>query len=237
MQALCEGHVTVSSQRFRMSPSNSRQVLNRPSAATRPPPVPRWLVVTYTVLVCVLAPVFALHYGVTNFLWFSNVALFGTLMAILLRNRLLMSIMALMAILPDTAWNVAFFGRLVFGIEFFGMVEYMFSPQIPLWTRLISLYHVPLPFLLIWLVWRWGYDSRALRWQVPLAWILLVASYFIGTPQENINLVYGLQDDAGQFLWDPPLALLALMVALPLLIYLPTHLVLKRVRGVDPQSD
>jgi hypothetical protein len=212
-------------------------VLNRPSAETQPPPVPRWLSLTYTLLFCLLAPVFALHYGVTNFLWFSNVALIGTLVAIWLRSRLLMSIMALTAIIPDMGWNVAFFARLIFGVELLGVVDYMFNPRIPLWTRLISLYHVPLPFLLIWLVWRWGYDPRALRWQVPLAWLVLIASFFIGTPRENINLVYGLQDDAGQFLWDPPLALLALMVALPLLIYLPTHLILKRVRGVDPQSD
>lgn len=45
----------------------------------------------------------------------------------------------------------------------------------------------------------------------------------------NVNYVYGMDDNHAQT-WVPPLAWLALlMVGLPLVVYLPTHLLLKRL--------
>jgi hypothetical protein len=44
----------------------------------------------------------------------------------------------------------------------------------------------------------------------------------------NINYVYGLSDDKPQT-WMPPLAYLGLMiVGLPVWVFLPTHLILRR---------
>lgn len=198
------------------------------------PFVPLWFKLVYTVLVAVLAPVFALEYGLTNYLWFSNIALFGALAAIWLDSRLLASMMAVSVTLLEIGWNIAFFGRLLFGLDFFGLVGYMFDERIPLWARLLSLYHVPLPFLLVWLVWKGGYDRRALRWQTVLAWVVLLLSFAITSPWENINLVYGLLDERGQPLLPPPYPLLILMVGLPLVVYLPTHLVFKRFFDPPP---
>ncbi len=190
--------------------------------------VPKTLRVVYTVLAIALVPVFVVEYGPLNFLWFSNIALLATLVAMWIGSRLLLSMMAVGVVVLEIGWNLAFWGELLAGLDFLGLVAYMFDDRIPLWTRLMSLYHVPLPVVLLVLVWRCGYDPRAFRWQTGLAWIVLPVSLVLSTPVQNINHVYGIVDQAGQPILPSPLPLVILMVGLPLVIYWPTHAVLKR---------
>jgi hypothetical protein len=57
-------------------------------------------------------------------------------------------------------------------------------------------------------------------------WIVLAVSYVTTDPEENINWVFGPGSKPQQTL--PPLLYLGLeMVALPLLVLLPTHLLLR----------
>ena len=115
----------------------------------------------------------------------------------------------------------------------------MFDPSLSLFTRGLSFFHFWLPFLVGWLVWRLGYDRRAFLGWTVLAWGLMMVSYLflpappapVATPNlpVNIDYVYGFSDHAPQT-WMPPLAFLALLlVALPLCIFLPTHLALRKV--------
>jgi hypothetical protein len=191
--------------------------------------VPGWLKYTYGALVVGLVPVYVLHHGVANFLWFSNIALLATLVGIWRQSRLLISMMAVGVLLPEVGWNLLLFGRLLFGWQGFGALDYMFDERIALWVRLLSLYHVPLPGLLFWLMWRDGYDPRALRFQILLAWVVLPVSYAVSTPWQNINLVYGPLDADGLPMLAPPIALFVVMVVLPTLIYWPTHALLRQI--------
>ena len=83
--------------------------------------------------------------------------------------------------------------------------------------------------------------SSALPAWTILAWVLLTVCYLYlpGPPPDplhpnspvNVNYVYGFDDKAPQTLM-PPMAWLALLyVGLPLLVFLPTHLALRRWRG------
>src|ERR1700689_4566422 len=55
--------------------------------------------------------------------------------------------------------------------------ERQFSPSL-FFLRSLSFFHFWLPWLLIYIVWKLGYDRRAfLRWWV-LAWALLLVCYF-----------------------------------------------------------
>jgi hypothetical protein len=193
--------------------------------------VPRSVKLGYTVLVVVLVPVYVLQHGIASFLWFSNIALLLTLAGIWLHSRLLVSMMALAVFVPEIGWNVLFFGRLLFGWQGFGAVDYMFDERIALWTRLLSLYHVPLPALLFWLVWRAGYDPRALHCQTLVAWIVAPVSFLVSTPWQNINLTYGPIDAMGIPLIDPPWALVLVMVGAPLVVYWPTHRLFRWLAG------
>ncbi len=195
-----------------------------------PGQIPPWLKITYTLFVGLLVPVYWAQYGPGNFLWFSDVALLTTGPALWLESPLLASMMALAVALPQLAWNVDFFGRLIAGASLTGLSSYMFDPKISLLIRALSLFHIALPLLLLWMVYRLGYDSRALGAQTLLAWIVLAMSYLLTERSENVNWVYGFGNQPQR--WMPARLYVALLMALfPLIIYLPTHLLLKGLFG------
>jgi hypothetical protein len=193
---------------------------------------PLWLKLLYTLVVCVILVVNWRTYGLRNFLWFSDIALIVTVPALWLENGLLASMMALSIVALDVAWNVDFFGGLLTDRNLLGLGKYMFDETIPLPVRLVSLFHIWFPVLLVWMVYRLGYDERALLVQTAVAWVVLPVSYlFVTEESENINWVRGLRGDRSerQQWMPPPLYVALLMLGLPLFIYLPTHLVLKKL--------
>jgi hypothetical protein len=167
--------------------------------------------------------VYWVHYGPKNFLWFSDIALLTTGAALWLESPLLASMMMLAVLLPELAWNLDFFGRLLTGRRMFGMSGYMFDARIPRPLRALSLFHVPLPAGLVWLVLRLGYDRRAWLYQSLLALVVLPVTYWLTDPAENVNWVYGLTRP--QTALRPWAYLALLIVAFSLVLYLPPHLV------------
>jgi hypothetical protein len=193
--------------------------------------IPIWLKLVYTVFVAVTVAVYLRKYPLWNFLWFSDIALIATVPALWLESSLIASMMLVGVVLPEILWNGAYFARLATRKRLFGLTDYMFDATKPRYLRAISLFHVFLPVLLLWMAAVLGYDSRALVAQTLLAWIVLPLSYWLGDPKvENLNWVFGWKAEPQTRI--PPLAYLGLvMLAFPLLIYLPTHLVLLRVFG------
>ena len=190
--------------------------------------LPLWLKIVYTLFLCILVPVYWKQYGPANFLWFSDIALFVTAASLWLESSLLASMMALSVIVLESIWIIDFLIGLIIGSPVIGLSAYMFDSKIPLSIRALSLFHIVLPLLLVWLLYRLGYDRRALLAQTLLAWIVLPLSYFLAKPSDNVNWVYGL--GGGTQKWMPaPLYLVLLMIAFPLVLYLPTHLLLKRL--------
>jgi len=192
--------------------------------------IPLWLKISYTLFVAVLVPVYWARYGLVNFLWACDIALLVTVVALWRESRLLASMMAVAVLLPELLWNLDFFLRLIAGRDVIGLdaTGYMFNPQQPLPVRLLSLFHVFLPLLLLWLVWRLGYQARAGLATTVLCWLVLPLSYLFTEPALNINWVYG-WGDAPQTWLPGPVYVALLMLVLPLGVYLPTHLVLKRL--------
>lgn len=202
--------------------------------------IPLWFKIAYTAFVCVLVPKYLLDYGPTNFLYYCDVALLMTVVAVWREDPLWASMPAVGIILPQMFWIIDFLA-VALGLPFLGMTRYMFDENIPLFTRGLSFFHFWLPLVLVWLVTRLGYDRRAFWYWTVLGWILMLVCYFLlpGPPAPasnpnlpvNINYVYGLGDTEPQT-WLPPLVYLAgMMIALPLLIYWPTHLLLDRLWG------
>jgi hypothetical protein len=192
--------------------------------------IPLWLKLAYTAFTAVTVAIYTKKYPLWNFLWFSDIALIATVPALWLENSLLASMMLVGVLLPEVLWNGAFFVRLLTGNRLFGLTDYMFDASKPRYLRAISLvFHVLLPPLLLWMAFRLGYDPRALLAQTALASVVLPLSYWLGEPKvENLNWVFGWT--AQQQTRIPPLAYLVLvMIAYPLLIYLPTHLLLQRL--------
>lgn len=193
------------------------------STPHRVPVFPIWLKLSYTAYVAVLVPVYIWQYGPGNFLWFSDVALLLGLAAIWLEHRLLASTQAIAVVVPESLWILEFLMRVTTGIRLVGLTDYMFDASIPAFVRAISLFHVWLPGVLVLMVFRLGYDRRALRVQIVLGTILLVTTYFLTDPADNVNWVHRWCSLQG--LW--PLALSVL--AFPVGFYLPAHLVLRAI--------
>ncbi|WP_280151296.1 hypothetical protein [Piscinibacter sp. XHJ-5] len=190
-----------------------------------------WIKLAYSAMLAVIVPVYIVSWGWRNFLWFSDIALIGTGIALWLESSLLASMMALAVLLPELVWNASYFGRLLFGAHVTDLAGYMFDPGKSRFVRALSLFHVVLPVVLLWLLHELGYDPRALPAQTVLAWLVLPLTYAVTTPaDENINWVRGFGDTA-QTRVPPRLWLAMLMAAFPLVLYLPTHFVLQRVFG------
>ncbi len=204
--------------------------IERKSVTEGKPLLPRRIKVLYTLFLLILVPVYLEQYGVANFLWGSDIALFLLLVAILFETSLPASMMALAVLVPELIWTVDFLARLLFDFDpaLFRGTAYMFDPGRPLLVRGLSLYHALLPVILLWLLFRLGYDRRAFIAQTLLCWVVFPVSYLVSTPEANINFVHGLGGQPQQWM-SPELFVLCLMMAIPLLLYLPMHLLLSRV--------
>lgn len=197
-----------------------------------PSEIPLWMKLAHTAFLGLLVPIYWRRYGPGNFLWFSDIALIGTAIALWLESALVASMMAVGVLVPELGWTLGFFGRLLFGIRATGLAHYMFDTRMPLWLRGLSLFHVVLPGLLLWLTWRLGYDQRALALQTLLAWIVLPATWLLTDPAKNVNWVFGPNAEGRpRRAAAPRLALM--MLLFPLCAFLPAHLLLDAFFGAS----
>jgi hypothetical protein len=197
--------------------------------------LPLWLKLAYTAFMAVLVPVYWRNYGPTNFLYFCDVALIITLVGIWIESPLLVSMCAVGILASQALWVVDFLSNLI-GVPLTGMTDYMFAADHSLFLRSLSLFHGWLPFLLVYLVWRLGYDRRGLAAWTAVAWALVLICFFFMPPPRpdpgltpvNINYVWGMSDTAAQQ-WMPPAVWVAgLIVLLSVLLYVPVHFLLRR---------
>lgn len=192
--------------------------------------IPLWIKLAYTLFVAITVAVYAIKYSRGNFLWFSDIALLATVAALWFENRFLASMMAVGVLLPEALWNVGFFGQLLTGKRVSGLSDYMFDTHKPLYLRALSLFHVFLPALLVWMIARLGYEPKAWIAQTALAWFVLPLCYWFTDPAENVNWVFG-PGNRPQNRLAPLVYLGLLMVGFPLLIFFPTHLLLRSLFG------
>ena len=105
--------------------------------------------ILHTVFACVVVPVYWYKYGPQNFLWFSDLALILSVIALWRESSLLASTQALSVLVFEIIWSVDFLSGLVLGEPMLGVSPYMFDPEYPLWLRALSLFHLWLPPLLV----------------------------------------------------------------------------------------
>lgn len=208
------------------------------TASTAAPRIPLLAKLAYTAFVAVLVPHYWRAYGPTNFLYFCDIALLLTCVAMWKESALLASACTVGILLPQVLWMVDFLGSFL-GLPVTGMTGYMFQDKIPLFARFLSFFHFWLPLLLLWLVVRLGYDKRGVYVWCGIAWCAMWVSYlFLPMPPApasnpglpvNVNYVFGLNDTAPQSWMPAPLFFGLMLVALPMLIWWPTHLMLGRL--------
>jgi hypothetical protein len=183
--------------------------------------IPLWLKICWTAGVAVWLPLYWRHYGLQNFLFFCDLGNLFIMLSLWLESSLLFSWQAVSLLLFQTLFCIDLLGAVLTGRHLVGGTEFMFDPQVPLAIRLLSLFHLIAPPLLLWAVWRLGYDRRAWKFSTLTAWIVIPINYF-WHPEFDVNWARGPFFREQTFM--PGWAyLLAYLLAVPAFVYFPTH--------------
>lgn len=192
--------------------------------ATHPCPRLRWLGVAW---LAVWVPSYAHAYGWVNFLLLCDVGVFLVCLGLWRGSALLLSSQALAFLLVGALWAVDVLVRLGTGRHLLADTEYMFDPRFPVPIRLLSLYHVLVPAVLLLVVRRTGYDPRGFLVQCGLAVALTVAGRRFG-PETNLNFAF--RDPIFDRAWGPPAVHLAVILGVQIVVvYGLTHWLLGRL--------
>ena len=182
--------------------------------------IPLWIKLPYTLLAAVVFPIYWWKYGLLNFLWFSDIAFFVMVYALWTKNRLIPSMMAIGVFPLEALWLISFATH----GAFIGMADYMFDDTLPLWLRALSLFHFPMPAAIAYMIWKFGYDKRALFPQIALAAIVIITCHLFTLKSENVNIIYppkGISIPEEIYIWLMPTTLLTCCI-------IPMHFILKK---------
>jgi hypothetical protein len=194
--------------------------------------LPAWARWPSLIWLAIWTPAYWRVWGATNFLHVCDIAVILTCIGLFFGNSLLLSSQAVSSILTDLLWDVDAGWRLFTGHALTGGTDYMWDAHYPLWVRLLSLFHIVWPIILICALMRVGYDRRGLRLQSAIAALALIAARF-ANPAMNIN--YAFRNPLTDRAWGPaPIHLALIWIGFVLLIYLPTHLILASFLSAHP---
>jgi hypothetical protein len=187
--------------------------------------IPLWLKLAWTAWVLVWAPLYWKYYGAQNFLYFCDLGNLLIALGLWMESRLILSWQAVGLLVFQTLYSVDLIVAFLFGKHLTGGTEYMFDPAIPLAVRLLGLYHLVVPVLLLWAVRRLSYDRNALKYQIFTTCVVVTINYF-WRPEYNVNFARGIGHE--QHLMPGWLYLLGYLVLVPVVVYWPTDWALGR---------
>jgi hypothetical protein len=198
--------------------------------------IPLWLKVVWTACVIAWVPLYWRQYGSQNFLFFCDLGNLFMVAALWLESALIFSWQATGLLVFQILFTADLAVAFVSGRHWIGGTEFMFDPQVPWPIRLLSLFHVVTPPLLLWAIHRVGYDPRGWKYQTLTAWIVVPINYF-WRPHYDVNWARGLFFRE-QHAVPGAVYLLAYLIIVPAVIYYPTHRFLlccfsgKRIRKI-----
>jgi hypothetical protein len=184
--------------------------------------LPLWLKIGWTLWVLVWVPIYWRQYGAQNFLFFCDLGNLLIAVALWTESALIFSSQAVSLLVFQTLYCLDLAGALMVKRHFIGGTEYMFDPGLPLFVRLLSLFHVVTPPVLLWAIWRLGYDRRGWKLQTLICWIVVPINHF-WRPGSDVNWARGLFFHE-QHMMAGWAYLLGYLVVVPLVVYFPTHL-------------
>jgi len=172
-------------------------------------------------------PTYAVVWGFGNFVQLCDLAVILTVAGMWTGSALLLSSQAAGSLVINSIWVLDIAARLITGQHLIGGTEYMWDAQYPLWVRLLSLYHVAVPVVLLWALRRTGYDPRGWLLQAAISVPVLIASRLLD-PAKNLNFAH--VDPILHVSFRPaPLHLAIILFCLIAVIYWPTHQILSRI--------
>jgi hypothetical protein len=178
--------------------------------------------IAVAVWVAVWLPSYLIVYGWRDLAHLSDIGIALVAIGVWSSNRLLLSSQAVGLVLPSVIWCVDVVWAVASGRHLIEGIGYLWSGQYPLWVRLLSFYHVPLPVLLVWCVARLRYDRRGLPLEGAIGAVALVAARRWCPETKNINFAF--RDPLFNRSWGPaPLHLVVIFAGMFVLLFLPVH--------------
>jgi len=195
----------------------------RMNSVTELHPALRWGALLWLL---VWLPTNVMTWGWQNMMHLCDVGAIIACLAIFLQIPILVSSQAIGSVFVGMLWGLDVAWRLVTGHHLVGGTEYMWDTNYPIWNRLLSTFHIGLPVALLWAMRTLRYDSRGLALQAAIVAPLFVFSRFL-PPALNMN--YAFQDPLFHRAWGPaPLHLAIIFAGTMIILYWPTHLLLRR---------
>lgn len=186
--------------------------------------IPVWLKIVWTIWLIAWAPLYWKQYGSQNLLFFCDLGNFLIAIALWLESPAIFSSQACGLIFFQSLYTVDLLVALLTRHHVIGGTEFMFDPGVSLSIRLLSLFHVVTPLMLLWALWKLGYDRRGWKYQTLIAWMVVPINY-LWRPQFDVNWARG-PFFREQHVMPGWIYLLGYLVVVPLLVYFPTHLLL-----------
>jgi hypothetical protein len=183
------------------------------------PPGAQWLTLSWLAL---YLPVYTQAYGVWHFFQLCNAGLIISCFAILSRQQLFISSQALGSSGIGLFWVADQLAWIGTGQPLHGGTAYLWQSSIPPLARILSIYHVVLPLILLWIVYRRGYERRAWLLQCSiLAGTGLIGVWF-APATENINYVFYWPDETVSYTISWP-RLITMFLVVSCALYWPLH--------------
>lgn len=216
--------------------------------------LPAWLRAAYVAFCVPWLIAYWTYFGWQFLLWFCCLAAVYALIGCVTQRALWFSLAAIAALGIQLVYTLDFIGLCVTGRSPTGATAYMLEASRPLALRALSLFHVWMPLFVLYALHRLGYERRALWLQTLVALCILPICYVAFDPSVNTNdahmpMVAGLPFDRDfninwvHAFYDRPEPgvgsgrLWAMWIGYPLLVHLPTHLILsKRVRAASERA-
>jgi hypothetical protein len=211
--------------------------------------VPLWLKLAYHIWLLGWLVSAAKSYPYPHFLWMCYLGNVVVGLALWTENRLLFSWQCCSLFFVDCFWTfdvvaqaISFYsakwGHEIFHYKAMFGTGYMFDPDIDDFRKIISLFHMLMPFLFGWGLLRFGYDRRAIWLQLATCAILYPLTYWIslsfGNLEENkidnINWVFGLFGKQQHTIPELQMLFVALMLY-PIVMYIPANFLLILIFG------
>jgi len=189
--------------------------------------IPLWLKIAWTAFVAVWIPVAWDFYGAQVFLHFCALGNLMILVALWTESPLVISWQAVSLLVFQSLYALDVVATVASGRHAIGGTEYLFRASAPLPIRLFSLYHFVAPIVVVWTLLRLGYDKRGWLLGVVALVVVLPINY-VWRPGHDVNWARG-PFFHEQHVVPGWLYLAAYGVIVPLVVYLPTHLVLRRL--------
>jgi hypothetical protein len=187
---------------------------------------PAWIRWGASFWLVVWIPAYWRTWGFGNFVHLCDIAVILTCLGLWSSSALLLSSQAVSSLVVDLAWSLDVAWRWFAGHHLLGGTEYLFDPQYPLWVRLLSLFHAAMPFILLAALRRTGYNRAGFVLQCAIAAAALLLSRILD-PAKNYNFAF--RDPIFHRAFGPAPVHLALIFLALLLIYWPTHAILKKL--------